>query len=110
MRLLLVLLELLQLLVLSIHGLSSYVYCSTGGAFCTIDVVIEFGYLASFSDGRCYRHYVWVYLVVCVLSNHMNAGFGMMGRHGDLLQDLLEYRVGAALALVQHTLFVAHPL
>lgn len=34
----------------------------------------------------------------------------MMGRHGDLLEDLLEYRVSAATALVQHILFVAHPV
>lgn len=45
----------------------------------------------------------------CIVQ-HMHAGFGMMGRHGDLFQDLLEYRVGAALVHVQHTLFVAHTL
>ena len=33
----------------------------------------------------------------------MTAGFGMMGRHGDLLQDLLEYQVGAVQHKALHT-------
>ena len=33
----------------------------------------------------------------------MTAGFGMMGRHGDLLQDLLEYRVRGCGLHVQHS-------
>ena len=52
-----------------------------------------------------------MHLSVCMRKYHlllyMNAGFGMMGRHGDLLQDLLEYRVSGEWVLVQQTLLVA---